>query len=133
MGIFDSWLSESRAEFLSVIEYVNQLAASSNSTIKATISYLLNHNCLDGDLYINKDYTLTKIDKVGWLDIETPNDALEALYLAMEAPFYEMARSIDTLGNDTVSSNFKDYYLSKKDLPAITFDEQSKPVLFYKS
>ena len=127
MGTFDEWQAKNNASFVSIIDYINEVALSNDSTIKPTISYLLNNNCLNGDLYIHEGYTLQKVTQTGFIELETPNDVLIAIYNKLNTPFNDNLRAIANNFYDPTFAPFKGYYLKRLELPAIESVASSEP------
>ena len=127
MGTFDEWQAKNNASFVSIIDYINEVALSNDSTIKPTISYLLNNNCLNGDLYIHEGYTLQKVTPTGFIELETPNDVLIAIYNKLNTPFNDNLRAIANNFYDPTFAPFKGYYLKRLELPAIESVASSEP------
>ena len=43
MGLFDEWQAQKDSQYLTLTDYITELAKTENSSIKATLLYLINH------------------------------------------------------------------------------------------
>ncbi len=139
MGTFDSWAASQDVGYISIIEYLNNLARDHNSSILATIRYLLDNQLLaNADLYEHSGYALTKKEKFGMSRFETPKGVLMGLCedLTAKQKYTSLDLKINVILTDTAEyKKYKAYFLARLDLPAIIQTSQAtasefKPIKF---
>lgn len=89
MGTFDDGKHQRDSEFISIVEYLDDMARKNDSTIKATISYLFEKNYFSSSgLYIHSGLRVVLISNKGWTDDETPTQILTAIFSEISNPIF---------------------------------------------
>ena len=122
MGTFDDWKHQRDGEFISIVEYLDDMARKNDSTIKATISYLFEQNYFSSsELYIHSGLRVVLISNKGWTDKETPTQILTAIFSEISNPIF--GTDYKFIPPD-ISNKYAIYLIKRSALPIIEQPKQ---------
>ena len=128
MGLFDEWQAQKDSQYLTLTDYITELAKAENSSIKATLLYLINHK---ENLKLYKKSIDGNYHKIAYDDLfdcfedNALDDALKELLTYIEqTPYFH---DFNFIGNDFSKKLYKNVYVKKVGLSRIEPVAPSEP------
>lgn len=128
MGTFDDWQAQKDSQYLTLTDYITELAKAENSSIKATLLYLINHK---ENLKLYKKSMDGNYHKIAYDDLfdcfedNALDDALKELLTYIEqTPYFH---DFNFIGNDFSKKLYKNVYVKKVGLSRIEPVAPSEP------
>ena len=128
MGTFDDWQAQKDSQYLTLTDYITELAKAENSSIKATLLYLINHK---ENLKLYKKSIDGNYHKIAYDDLfdcfedNALDDALKELLTYIEqTPYFH---DFNFIGNDFSKKLYKNVYVKKVGVSRIEPVAPSEP------
>ena len=128
MGLFDEWQAQKDSQYLTLTDYITELAKTENSSIKATLLYLINHK---ENLKLYKKSIDGNYHKIAYDDLfdcfedNALDDALKELLTYIEqTPYFH---DFNFIGNDFSKKLYKNVYVKKVGVSRIEPVAPSEP------
>lgn len=128
MGLFDEWQAQKDSQYLTLTDYITELAKAENSSIKATLLYLINHK---ENLKLYKKSIDGNYHKIAYDDLfdcfedNALDDALKELLTYIEqTPYFH---DFNFIGNDFSKKLYKNVYVKKVGVSRIEPVAPSEP------